>query len=74
MKIKEIEKKKENELQQLLKEKRERLRQLRFTLATGKVKNFREVRLIKKDIAKILTVVNRKEEDKNSKKKNEIKK
>ena len=59
MKIKEIEKKKEDELRQLLGEKRERLRQLRFSLATGKVKNFREIRLVKKDIAQIMTIINK---------------
>lgn len=58
MKIKEIEKKSETELSRLLEEKREKLRQLRFTLATGKVKNFREIRSVKKDIARILTIAN----------------
>ncbi|RLC38565.1 MAG: 50S ribosomal protein L29 [Candidatus Nealsonbacteria bacterium] len=43
------------ELQRLLREKRERLRQLRFDLAGGKVKNVREIRETKKDIARILT-------------------
>lgn len=57
MKAKEIAKKNEKELQQLLKEKREKLRQLRFVLATGKVKNVREIRMLKKDIARILTIL-----------------
>lgn len=43
------------ELKKSLGEKRERLRQLRFDLAAGKVKNIREIRAIKKDIARILT-------------------
>ena len=55
MKIQEINKKPNNELQRLLAEKRERLRQLRFDLAAGKVKNIKEIRSTKKDIAKIMT-------------------
>ena len=55
MKIQEINKKSNSELQKMLAEKREKLRQLRFNLAAGKVKNIREIRETKKDIAKILT-------------------
>ena len=55
MKIQEIRRKSKKELQRNLKELRERLRQLRFDLAAGKVKNIREIRAIKKDIARILT-------------------
>ncbi|KPJ54912.1 hypothetical protein AMJ47_02470 [Parcubacteria bacterium DG_72] len=55
MKIVEIKRKSKKELQKTLKELRERLRQLRFDLAAGKVKNIREIRAIKKDIARILT-------------------
>ncbi|MDD5551996.1 MAG: 50S ribosomal protein L29 [Candidatus Pacebacteria bacterium] len=69
MKIKEIEKKPEKERQQLLQEKRERLRQINFSIATGKVKNVREIRLIKRDIARILTVVDIKKEKQNQVKK-----
>ena len=58
MKIKDIKQKSNNDLQKLLSESRERLRQLRFDLAAGKVKNIREIRMIKKDIARILTVLN----------------
>jgi len=55
MKIVEIKRKSNKELQKTLKESREKLRQLRFDLAAGKVKNIREIRTIKKDIARILT-------------------
>lgn len=55
MKIQEIRRKSNNELQKTLKELREKLRQLRFDLSAGKVKNIREIRAIKKDIARILT-------------------
>ncbi len=58
MKIKELREKSENELQKLLKEKREKLRQLRFDLASGKIKNVREIVVIKKDIARIMTLFN----------------
>lgn len=57
MKITELSQKPKNELQTLLSEKRERLRQLRFNISSGKVKNVREIRMIKKDIARILTIL-----------------
>lgn len=53
----ELSQKPKNELQTLLSEKRERLRQLRFNISSGKVKNVREIRIIKKDIARILTIL-----------------
>jgi len=57
MKIGELRQKSKPELQKLLTELRERLRQLRFDLAAGKVKNVREIRKIKKEIARILTLL-----------------
>jgi large subunit ribosomal protein L29 len=57
MKIQEIRQKTEDEMKSLLTEKREKLRSLRFDLSAGKVKNVREVRGVKKDIAKILTLL-----------------
>ena len=41
-----------------LQEKRKELRSLRFNLAARKLKNVREIREAKKDIAQILTVIN----------------
>lgn len=55
MKISELRIKSGKELKGLLEDNRENLRQLRFDLAGGKVKNVRGIRQIKKDIAKILT-------------------
>lgn len=52
--------KSEKELRKLLAEKRERLRTLRFDLASGKVKNVREIRAIRKDIARMFTLLNAK--------------
>ena len=59
MEINELRKKSEPELQKFLAEKKERLRSLRFDLVSGKVKNVREIRETKKDIARILTLIGR---------------
>ncbi len=56
MKTDEFRQKTKEELRKLLKDNREKLRQLRFDLSAGKVKNVREIRKIKKDIARILTI------------------
>ena len=48
------------ELQKELKDYNEKLRNLKFDLAAGKVKNVREIRAIKKIIACIITIVNEK--------------
>ena len=58
MKIFELRQKTGNELRRLLQGNRERLRSLRFDLASGKIKNVREIRKTKKDIAKTLTLLN----------------
>ena len=60
MKTRDFRNKSEEELHSLLRQKREALRQLRFDLVAGKVKNLREIRAVKKDIARILTVINEK--------------
>jgi len=57
MKIAEIKQKSKKELEKILHENKEKLRQLRFDLSAGKVKNVREIRQIKKDIARILTII-----------------
>jgi len=46
------------ELQKKLEGEQDRLWQLRTDLASGKVKNVREIRLAKKTIAQLLTVIN----------------
>lgn len=56
------EKKSKKELKDALWEKKERLRQLRFDLVSGKVKNIREIRFLKKEVARILTALNKKVE------------
>jgi len=57
MKFKELRQKTISELKRSVEEKREKLRDLRFNLASGKVKNVRELKEVKKDIAKILTIL-----------------
>jgi len=63
MKIKELRIKKEAGLHKTIAELREKLRILKFDLAAGKVKNVREIRQIKKDVAKILTILKEKKHE-----------
>ena len=60
IKTEELRLKQEEELNQLLSESQKKLRELRFNLAGGKVKNVRTIRVLKKDIARILTILNEK--------------
>lgn len=55
MELQELKQKSKDELAKLLQDSREKVRQLKFDLASGKVKNVREIRQIKKDIARVLT-------------------
>ena len=48
------------ELEKELKDRKERLSKLNFDLTTGKVKNIKDIQETKKDIARILTVINKK--------------
>jgi large subunit ribosomal protein L29 len=57
MKPKELWQKDKKELEKLLKECKEKLQKLRFDLKLGKLKNYREIRNLKKDIARILTII-----------------
>lgn len=57
MKTKEIRQKTALELQKLLDEKKGKLGNLNFDLVGGRVKNIKEIRETKKDIAKILTIL-----------------
>jgi len=58
MKISELRQKNEMELSRIMEEKLSRLAELRFDLAGGKVKNLKEVRGAKLDIARIKTLQN----------------
>lgn len=59
-KIRGFRKMNKGELIRVLSDKQERLRQLRFDLVAGKVKNVREIIETKKDIARILTLLKEK--------------
>ncbi len=60
MKAKELREKTKAQLEKLLKEKREKLFKLKLDLAERKLKNFREIRETKRDIARILTILREK--------------
>lgn len=47
----------DEELKEKLKELRQELFNLRFQLATGQLKNVRRIKLVKKDIARVLTIL-----------------
>jgi large subunit ribosomal protein L29 len=57
MKTKELKDKSKGELEKLLSDKQEATRRLRFDTATKQVKNTREVRNNKRDIARIITLI-----------------
>jgi large subunit ribosomal protein L29 len=48
------------ELEEKLKEFREELFNLRFQLATGQLKNVKRIKEVKKDIARVFTILNEK--------------
>jgi large subunit ribosomal protein L29 len=62
MKIKELREKNTGELKIILKEKREKVRQIRFDIASKQVKNNQDLNKDKKDIARILTLIKEKNE------------
>jgi len=57
MKTKELRQKSKREFKETLINLRDKLRELRFNLAGGKVKNIKEVHQTKKTIARILTLI-----------------
>ncbi len=64
MKIKDITTKTAPDLMKMLSEKKELLRVFRFGTAGAKAKNVKEGKAIKKDIARIMTVLSSKRVDK----------
>lgn len=62
MKVVELRKKPKKELQRTILDLQEKIRELRFNLASGKVKNIKEIRRIRKDIARILTILKEKKD------------
>jgi large subunit ribosomal protein L29 len=63
MGIKELRMKKELGLKKMLADHREKLRVLKFELAAGKVKDVRQIRRFRKDVAKILTILKEKKHE-----------
>lgn len=59
--IKELKLKSISDLQKLFNSSRDKLRELRFKVSQNQLKNVREVRGLKKKIAKILTLIEQKE-------------
>jgi len=57
MKIRELRQKSNKELKESLANLKDKLRELRFNLAGGKVKNIKEIHQTKKTIARILTLL-----------------
>ncbi len=60
MKTKDLRNKPKEELQNLLKELQKKLCDLRFCVAAKQLKKVREIRITKKDIARILTILKEK--------------
>lgn len=63
LKIKEIRQKSDNELEMMLRENREKMRQLHFDLASKKLKNTNELKMVRRQIAQILTIMKGKKHD-----------
>jgi large subunit ribosomal protein L29 len=57
MRFEELKQKSKEELEKTLEDSKDKLRQLRFDLGAGKIKNVREIRKTKKEIAQILTLL-----------------
>lgn len=56
MKIKELRRKSKRELNDFLKESRQKLGQLKFDLTAKKLKDVRQMRELRRDIARVLTL------------------
>jgi len=67
MKIQELHQKSDSELKTALNENKEKLQGLKFNLTSGKVKNVSEIRKLRKDIARILTLLKSKIQSSNVK-------
>ena len=62
MKMKELRSKSPEELEKTLLELKEKLRGLRFELSASQIEDIREVRKTKRDIARVLTILNNKDQ------------
>ena len=57
MKTNELRRKSKESIEKMIRDQREKLRQLRFDLAAGKVKNIKEIRQTQKEIAQAHTIL-----------------
>lgn len=57
IKAKELRQRTKQELEMTLKQNREKLRELKFDLASKKLKNTNEIKAVKNQIAQILTIL-----------------
>jgi len=57
MKAKDLQKKPEKDLLKMLADEKTKLQQLRFDLPSGKIKNVREIRKLRREVARILTLL-----------------
>lgn len=64
MKAKEFRQKTEKELKDLLQESRYKLGGLQFDLASKKLKNIKQITDLRRDIARILTILNQSQHEK----------
>ena len=60
MRAEDLRKKTKEELEKILREKRERLFRLKSDLVSKKLKNTAQIKEVKKDIARILTILRKK--------------
>jgi len=63
MKALELRKKTKDELDNLLLKNREEIRKLRFDIYSKKVKNVKSVKELRRNVARILTILKNKEEE-----------
>jgi|YelNatPaOPRAMG01_1025707.scaffolds.fasta_scaffold00218_27 large subunit ribosomal protein L29 len=61
MKPQELREKSKKELEELLLETRQKLFRLKLDLASGKLKNFNQIKQTKREIARILTILKEKQ-------------
>lgn len=65
--LKELKLKSAVELQKILSASREKLRELNFKVSQNQLKNVREIRNLRKKIAKVITLINQKKQEKTAK-------
>jgi large subunit ribosomal protein L29 len=62
MKAKDLNKKTDADLVKLVGDGRAKLQQFRFDLSSGKIKNVREIRKVRREIARLLTLLSQRKQ------------